>query len=152
MPRSLRRHPDPLKCADLRQRFNVCKYLVLRRGHIFPVNSSRVARAAPETTEMALDQAAPRVLNRSMKPKILSTLPGYTAAMLRTDVLAGITVAMVALPLSIAIAIASGADPATGLTTAIIGGFLISALGGDRWKSGGRGARVSGRGHLGGRR
>jgi len=86
---------------------------------------------------MALEQAALRVLKRSMKPKILSTLPGYTAAMLRTDVLAGITVAMVALPLSIAIAIASGADPATGLTTAIIGGFLISALGGSRVQIGG---------------
>src|SRR6056297_1482445 len=72
-----------------------------------------------------------------MRPKILSTLPGYTAAMLRTDVLAGITVAMVALPLSIAIAIASGAEPATGLTTAIIGGFLISALGGSRVQIGG---------------
>ena len=77
------------------------------------------------------------VLNRSMKPKILNTLPGYTAAMLRADVLAGITVAMVALPLSIAIAIASGADPATGLTTAIVGGFLISALGGSRVQIGG---------------
>src|SRR6056297_109956 len=72
-----------------------------------------------------------------MKPKILSTLPGYTAAMLRTDVLAGITVAMVALPLSIAIAIASGAPPETGLITAIIGGFLISALGGSRVQIGG---------------
>ena len=58
-----------------------------------------------------------------MKPKFLSTLPGYTAAMLRADILAGIMVAMVALPLSIAIA--SGADPGTGLTTAIIGSFLI---------------------------
>ncbi|WP_254892270.1 SulP family inorganic anion transporter [Roseovarius sp. A-2] len=45
---------------------------------------------------------------------ILSTLPVYTAPMLRADILAGITVAMAALPLSIAIAIASGADPATG--------------------------------------
>ncbi|MBE0453836.1 MAG: SulP family inorganic anion transporter [Roseovarius sp.] len=72
-----------------------------------------------------------------MKPKILTTLPGYSAALFRADLMAGITVAMVALPLSIAIAIASGADPATGLVTAIVGGFLISALGGSRVQIGG---------------
>lgn len=72
-----------------------------------------------------------------MKPKILSTLPVYTRTQLRADLFAGISVAMVALPLSIAIAIASGADPASGLTTAIIGGFLISALGGSRVQIGG---------------
>ena len=72
-----------------------------------------------------------------MKPKILTTLSGYTPALFRADLMAGLTVAMVALPLSIAIAIASGADPATGLTTAIIGGFLISALGGSRVQIGG---------------
>ena len=64
-----------------------------------------------------------------MKPKLLTTLPGYS--------LAGITVAMVAIPLSIAIAIASGAAPATGLITAIIGGLLISLLGGSRVQIGG---------------
>ena len=53
------------------------------------------------------------------------------------DLVAGITVAMVALPLSIAIAIASGAAPATGLVTAIVAGFLISALGGSRVQIGG---------------
>ncbi|MEX2373075.1 MAG: SulP family inorganic anion transporter, partial [Dehalococcoidia bacterium] len=53
------------------------------------------------------------------------------------DFVAGVTVAMVALPLSIAIAIASGADPAKGLVTAIVGGFLISLLGGSRVQIGG---------------
>jgi SulP family sulfate permease len=72
-----------------------------------------------------------------MKPKFLSTLPGYTAAQFAADTLAGLTVAMVALPLSIAIAIASGADPAKGLVTAIVGGFLISLLGGSRVQIGG---------------
>ena len=48
------------------------------------------------------------------------------------DTLAGITVAMVAIPLSLAIAIASGVPPGVGLVTAIVGGFLISALGGSR--------------------
>jgi SulP family sulfate permease len=72
-----------------------------------------------------------------MKPKILSTLPTYTVAAFRADLIAGITVAMVALPLSLAIAIASGATPADGLITAVIGGFLISLLGGSRVQIGG---------------
>ena len=72
-----------------------------------------------------------------MKPKLLTTLPGYTAAQFVADAFAGVTVAMVALPLSIAIAIASGADPAKGLVTAIVAGFLISLLGGSRVQIGG---------------
>ena len=72
-----------------------------------------------------------------MKPKILTTLPDYTSALLVKDAIAGVTVAMVALPLSLAIAIASGADPSTGLVTAIVAGFLISLLGGSRVQIGG---------------
>ena len=72
-----------------------------------------------------------------MKPKLMTTLPGYTAAQFAADAFAGVTVAMVALPLSIAIAIASGADPAKGLVTAIVAGFLISLLGGSRVQIGG---------------
>lgn len=72
-----------------------------------------------------------------MRPKILSTLRGYDARQLLADALAGLTVALVAIPLSIAIAIASGADPATGLVTAIVGGLLISLLGGSRVQIGG---------------
>ena len=72
-----------------------------------------------------------------MKPKLLTTLPGYTRAQFAGDAVAGVTVAMVALPLSIAIAIASGAAPAAGLVTAVIGGLLISALGGSRVQIGG---------------
>jgi SulP family sulfate permease len=72
-----------------------------------------------------------------MKPKILTTLRGYTAAGFSADFLAGVTVAMVALPLSLAIAIASGAGPEKGLVTAIVAGFLISALGGSRVQIGG---------------
>lgn len=72
-----------------------------------------------------------------MKPKILTTLRGYGWADLRADAWAGITVALVALPLSIAIAIASGAPPIAGMVAAIIGGFLVSALGGSRVQIGG---------------
>jgi sulfate permease, SulP family len=71
-------------------------------------------------------------------PKLITVLrEGYGLAQLRSDALAGLTVAIVALPLSMAIAIASGASPAQGLYTAIVGGFLVSALGGSRFQVGG---------------
>ncbi|MDE2405302.1 MAG: hypothetical protein KGM17_11610 [Sphingomonadales bacterium] len=72
-----------------------------------------------------------------MKPKLLTTLETYSPAQFGADAIAGVTVAMVAIPLSIAIAIASGAAPGTGLVTAIVGGFLISLLGGSRVQIGG---------------
>ncbi|MGD9664931.1 MAG: SulP family inorganic anion transporter [Novosphingobium sp.] len=72
-----------------------------------------------------------------MKPKLLSTLQGYTPRQFTADAFAGLTVAMVAIPLSIAIAIASGASPEKGLITAVVGGFLISLLGGSRVQIGG---------------
>ena len=70
-------------------------------------------------------------------PKIITTLKTYSWPVFVADLLAGLTVAMVALPLSLAIAIASGADPAKGLVTAIVAGFLISLLGGSRVQIGG---------------
>lgn len=71
------------------------------------------------------------------KPKILTTLRDYSWSLFRSDCIAGATVAMVALPLSLAIAIASGADPAKGLVTAIVGGLFVSLLGGSRVQIGG---------------
>src|SRR5215213_7891895 len=62
---------------------------------------------------------------------------GYSWRLFLGDGLAGITVALVALPLSVAIAIASGADPRSGLVTAIVGGLLISLFGGSRVQIGG---------------
>ncbi|MGA8171681.1 MAG: SulP family inorganic anion transporter [Methylocystis sp.] len=74
----------------------------------------------------------------SFTPKLVSTLrEGYTLAHLRADAMAGLTVAIVALPLSMAIAIASGAKPENGLIAAVVGGVLISALGGCRFQIGG---------------
>jgi len=71
-------------------------------------------------------------------PKIITVLrDGYGLAHLRADMVAGLTVAIVALPLSMAIAIASGVSPAQGLYAAIIGGFLVSLLGGSRFQIGG---------------
>ncbi len=72
-----------------------------------------------------------------MKPKLFTTLRDYSWRLFLTDGLAGITVALVALPLSVAIAIASGAGPQAGLVTAIVGGLLISLLGGSRVQIGG---------------
>lgn len=71
-------------------------------------------------------------------PKLLTVLrEGYDLHRFRSDAVAGLTVAIVALPLSMAIAIASGATPAQGLYTAIVGGFLVSLLGGSRFQIGG---------------
>jgi SulP family sulfate permease len=72
-----------------------------------------------------------------MKPKLLTTLKDYSWRTFVGDAVAGITVALVALPLSIAIAIASGATPKAGLITALLGGLLISLLGGSRVQIGG---------------
>jgi SulP family sulfate permease len=72
------------------------------------------------------------------RPKLLSLLTeGYGLARLKRDVPAALTVAIVALPLSMAFAIASGVSPERGLYTAIVGGFLVSALGGSRFQIGG---------------
>src|SRR5689334_4891813 len=72
------------------------------------------------------------------RPKIATVLTeGYGLAALQRDVMAGITVAIVALPLSMAIAVASGVSPDRGLYTAIVGGFLVSLLGGSRFQIGG---------------
>jgi len=71
-------------------------------------------------------------------PKLVTVFrEGYAWQHLRADALAGLTVAIVALPLSMAIAIASGASPAQGLYAAIVGGFIVSALGGSRFQIGG---------------
>ena len=70
-------------------------------------------------------------------PRLLDTLPGYDRPQFLADVGAGITVGVVALPLAMAFAIASGVGPEAGLFTAIIAGFLISALGGSNVQVGG---------------
>ena len=74
----------------------------------------------------------------SFTPKLLTTLrEGYRAREMRSDAIAGLTVAIVALPLAMALGIASGASPDKGLVTAVVAGFLISALGGSRVQVGG---------------
>ena len=72
------------------------------------------------------------------RPKLVTVkAEGYGLASLRKDAIAGLTVAIVALPLSMAIAVASGVSPERGLYAAIVGGFFVSALGGSRFQVGG---------------
>src|SRR5215207_2423476 len=71
------------------------------------------------------------------KPKLFDILPNYTKEQFTKDLLAGLIVGIVALPLAIAFAIASGVSPEKGLYTAIIAGFIISAMGGSRVQIGG---------------
>ena len=73
----------------------------------------------------------------ALVPKLVTTLKGYTREQFFADVVAGVIVGIVALPLAIAFAIASGVSPERGLFTAIVAGFLISALGGSRVQIGG---------------
>jgi MFS superfamily sulfate permease-like transporter len=75
---------------------------------------------------------------KTYTPKLVTVLrEGYSFSTFRADAIAGVTVAIVALPLAMALGIASGASPDKGLITAVIAGFLISALGGSRMQVGG---------------
>ena len=67
-----------------------------------------------------------------LKPKLFSVMKTYTKQQFVKDVIAGIIVAIIALPLSIALALASGVGPEQGIYTAIVAGFLISFFGGSR--------------------
>ena len=71
------------------------------------------------------------------RPRLVDAVRGYDAARLRADVAAGLTVGVVALPLAMAFAIASGVKPEQGIVTAIVAGFLVSALGGSQVQIGG---------------
>ena len=92
------------------------------------VDTASSSRPAPRSASFA----------ELFTPKLVTVLrEGYSFSNLRTDAIAGLTVAIVALPLSMAIAIASGASPAQGLYTAAVGGFIVSMLGGSRFQIGG---------------
>ena len=76
--------------------------------------------------------AEPKRTEEKLKPKLFSVMKNYSAKQFTKDVTAGIIVAIIALPLSIALALASGVSPEQGLYTAIIAGFIVSLLGGSR--------------------
>ena len=95
-------------------------------------------QVAPDVKESNGSQRTAPSFVDLFTPKLITVLrEGYSLAKLRGDAIAGLTVAIVALPLSMAIAIASGATPAQGLYTAIIGGFIVSMLSGSRYQVGG---------------
>jgi sulfate permease, SulP family len=71
------------------------------------------------------------------RPRLLDCLPGYSRKTFFADVIAGVTVGLVALPLAMAFGIASGVTPQAGIYTAVVGGFIVSALGGSRIQIGG---------------
>lgn len=79
---------------------------------------------------MSVNTARPT--EEKLKPKLLSVMKNYTREQFVKDVIAGVIVAIIALPLSIALALASGVGPEQGLYTAIVAGFLVSLLGGSR--------------------
>ena len=81
--------------------------------------------------------SAPASRYFTFRPRLLDCLQTYTRQTFVSDLLAGLTVGIVALPLAIGLGIASGVSPGAGLYTAIIGGFLVSAFGGSRVQIGG---------------
>src|SRR5688572_12325147 len=87
---------------------------------------------------MAMDTATGPALPRTaLRPKLLTAFRGYSRRSFLDDLMAGAIVGIVALPLAIAFAIASGVGPERGLVTAVVAGFLISALSGSRVNIGG---------------
>src|SRR5689334_19378127 len=77
-------------------------------------------------------EASSKGFEVSFQPRLLEALKDYSREDLVADLIAGLTVGVVALPLAMAFAIASGMPPQSGIFTAVIGGFIISALGGTR--------------------
>src|SRR5262245_23758316 len=85
-----------------------------------------------------LRQIKPPTFAELYSPKLVTVFrEGYGPDGLRADIISGLTVAIVAWPLSMAIAIASGVTPDRGLYAAVVGGFLVSLLGGSRFQIGG---------------
>ena len=78
-----------------------------------------------------------RIPWQNWKPRLLDSLAGYSKKLFLSDLIAGLTVGLVALPLAMAFGIASGVTPQAGIYTAIIGGFLVSLLGGSKIQIGG---------------
>lgn len=97
-------------------------------------NSPNSSHSTDSNDAVAAAQAAQ---NRLVPALVTCFKEGYTFKMLRSDLLAGLTVAIVALPLAMAMAVAAGASPDKGLVTAVVAGFFISALGGSRVQIGG---------------
>lgn len=79
-----------------------------------------------------MEQTSKKLSHEKLKPKLFSVMKNYSKQQFLKDVISGIIVAIIALPLSIALALASGVGPEQGLYTAIVAGFIVSFLGGSR--------------------
>ena len=79
-----------------------------------------------------MEQTSKKLSHEKLKPKLFSVMKNYSKQQFLKDVISGIIVAIIALPLSIALALASGVGPKQGLYTAIVAGFIVSFLGGSR--------------------
>src|SRR5262245_18042306 len=90
------------------------------------------ANSCSFSSRQHMDDLAGEKISHRLLPKLVETLPGYTFQRLFADVVAGITVGLVALPLAMAFAISSGVTPEAGIYTAIVAGFVVSAFGGSR--------------------
>ena len=101
------------------------------------MQTRRSPTTPPDTVQPTSEIQTPNLPRSILRPKILTAFRGYDRHALWNDVLAGLIVGIVALPLAIAFAIASGVSPEKGLITAVVGGFLISALSGSRVQIGG---------------
>jgi len=129
--------PNPASAREGRRPFvdHVSNNSYILIDHRFNVNAGGDRGAHPLHTLPRRRPAAPEWT--VLVPKLVTTLKGYTRPQFTADLTAGVIVGIVALPLAIAFAIASGVTPDRGLYTAIIAGFLISALGGSRVQIGG---------------
>ena len=76
-------------------------------------------------------------MKRARMPKLIESMRGYDLPTFLSDLIAGLTVGLVALPLAMAFAISSGVEPQAGIYCAVVAGFLISALGGSKTQIGG---------------
>ena len=90
-----------------------------------------------ETNTVNAKAKKSRKFSVDFKPRLFSTLKNYNKQMFAKDAMAGVIVGIVAIPLAIAFGIASGVGPTEGLVTAIMAGFIISALGGSKVQIGG---------------
>lgn len=98
----------------------------------------QIRRAVHQPAQKSAQKSAMPTFSELFTPKLVTVWrEGYRLPQFKADFMAGLTVAIVALPLSMAIAIASGVTPERGLFTAIVGGFIVSALGGSRFQIGG---------------
>jgi len=100
------------------------------------MSEAEINRSFPPASSMSGKSSGKLPLAR-FRPKLLDCLKDYTPELLAKDMAAGVTVGVLALPLAIAFAIASGCSPTAGIWTAIVAGFIISLLGGSRVQIGG---------------